>query len=405
MTGPGNEVLKEELKNWIKEHNCKGETFQEGTAPLNGKLRGFALTTCPLNELVFNDHKFNPRTPNQGKVKELAASISVLTLLTPLTCAYIEENEERVVLLDGRHRFSALQSIAQDHPDWAINAKVDLKIYYNLEKSDVYMLATYLNKTRRALHKGEYYQFIVDIYDSKYEELVRKNGKEPTEAEIFREISARELTNKNSDLSVGRIVGQTAFDDEQNGSWYPFVGSKQQDRIKMGKYKEYFCPITAGNMAKFLEHLCQTTPYNDNGEKRAVEITNVLELGQAFTEEIFKEPVKKYDKATGTTVACKHWVIDALGYLLENNWSKAFLKNGDQSGSFLSHPEIDWDSLKKFLRHYLKVMETQATLTNKYRSTENRELVENIWSYQTQTMQIVPRLQKEMEDEFSWLKQ
>lgn len=398
------ENLSKELDEWIKRHHGVNTEHQIGIAPLNGKKMGFVLASFPLEELEFSDHKFNPRTPNPGKVKELVASISILTMLTPLTCAYIQENEEKVVLLDGRHRFEALKSIAEENPEWAKQAKVDLKIYYNLEKSDVYMLSTYLNKTRRALHKGEYYQVIVEIYDSKYEEIVKKDGKEPTEAEIFKEISARELNNKNSDLSVGRIVGQTAFDDEQDGSWYPFVGSKQQDRIKTGNFREYFCPITAGNMAKFLEHLCQTAPYSDNGERRAVEMTNVLELGERFTQEIFTEPVKNYDRATGTTVACKHWVIDALGYLIEKDWYKVFLSDEDNGGSFLSNPDIKWVLLKDFLRYYKTVMGEQAKLTNEYRETENRDLVENIWSYQTQTQQIVPKLKKAMEEGLDWLK-
>ena len=337
---------KEKLIGWIRFKHCKKPVFEDAVPPFKGKQKAFALTSCPLSELEFTDHKFNPRTPNLGKINELEASIISLTLLTPLTCAYVESSDEKVVIIDGRHRFAALEKLREEDKEWSKKAYVDLKIYYQLGKSDVYMLATYLNKTRKPLARGEYYKFIVEIYDSKYEEIVRESGKEPLEIEIFRQISSRELRNKNEDLSIGRIVGITALDDEQKGSWYPYVGLKQQDKIKEGEEKGNFCPLTAGNLATFLKHLCYTAPYDDTGTKRAIEITNVLLLGEHFREQILK-PVYTYDKATGTTVACKHWTLDALGSLIESTWKSKFLSSSSNSGPLLSNTEIKWDTVNQ----------------------------------------------------------
>jgi hypothetical protein len=395
---------KEKLLVWAKQKGCIEPVFQEGVAPRHGKRRAFAFTSCPLLNLNFTDHKFNPRTPNPGKINELVASIASLTLLTPLTCAYLESNEDQVVLLDGRHRFSALEKLEEEDKDWARNAMVDLKIYYELEKSDVYMLATYLNKTRKALAKGEYYKFIVEIYDSKYEEIVRRDGKEPTETQVFKEISARELTNnKNEDLSVGRIVGITAFDDEQGDSWFPYVGLKQQDKIGMGDSKGSFCPLTAGNLATLLKHLCATTPYPDTGAQRSIEITNTLILGEYFRKTILR-PVRTYDVATGTTIACKHWPLDALGKLIETEWKNAFLSANSNGKTLLSNTDIKWERINKFLEAYFSIMEEQAFLTNQFRKGGNRDIVGRIWSYQTQTEQIIPKLRGTMIDKLNWLR-
>ena len=293
--------------------------------------------------------------------------------------------------------------MAVEDKDWGTRVKIDLKIYYDLEKSDVYMLATYLNKTRKALAKGEYYKFIVDIYDSKYDEIVRDEGREPTEEQIFQRISARELTNKNEDLSIGRIVGITAFDDEQEGSWFPYVGLKQQDKIIKGDGKGKFCPLTAGNLATFLKHLCSTVPYSDTGSKRAIEIANVLLLGDSFRNTILR-PVETYEKASGTTVACKHWPLDALGKLIRTEWKNKFLTNNSNGGPILSNTDIDWKRIDEFLAAYYDIMRAQADLTNQFRSGNNMEIVVKIWSYQTQTEQIMPKLQDAMTAKLDWLR-
>lgn len=406
------------LEKWIKEHKGNPSQIIEGRAPEGKKTRDFVIVNCPLMSLKFEDHRFNPRQPNAGKINELIASISTLSLLTPLTCAYLDSSDDKgwvgyredVVLLDGRHRFRALEKLKELYPEWAETTTIDLKIYFNLAKSDIFMLATYLNKTRKALAKGEYYKFIVEIYESKLTEIVQATGKEPTEKEVFKEINARELSNKNFDLSIGRIVGMTAFDDEQEGSWFPYVGLKQQDKIKDGVHAGYFCPITAGNLATLLGHLCSAFPYDDDGSNRATEIANVLTLGVAFQEIVFT-PVYSYDEATGTTVSCKHWPLEAFGQLIEKDWAKELVVNGINEESLLSHTDVDWKKFKELLRTYFTIMTEQADVINKFRrlskESQNAEaaaMVQRAWSYQTQTDQIRPRLKSLVEEKLLWLK-
>ena len=404
--------IKDQLIGWINLKKGNEPVFQEGVAPHGGKTRAFALTSCPLVNLKFDDHKFNPRTPNQGKVHELMASISVLTLLTPLTCVFIpsdkttnkEGTDETVFLLDGRHRFEALLELAKTDSDWEQKAKVDLKIYYGLQASDVYMLATYLNKTRKSLAKGEYYKFIAKIYDSKYDEIVRSEAVEPDEIRVFKDISSRELTSKNFDLSIGRIVGYTAFDPEQDGSWYPMVGLKQQDKIDDPKAKGKFCPITAGNMATFLRHLCSEQPYGKKDmERRSVEIGNVLTLGEYFRK-IILHPVDSYEEATGTTVSCKHWPLDALGSLIESDWSSELLNEGGSGYKLLAHDDIKWERFSEILHAYYHIMSDQAIMINNYRSSENISELREAWSYQTQTLEIIRNLKPLMKNKLNWLK-
>ena len=406
------------LRAWIKDHQgVPGDTFVS-IAPDSGNRKNFVIVNCPLKTLDFKDHRFNPRMPNKGKVNELIASISSLTLLTPLTCAYLEpskndestDSEDTVVLLDGRHRFSALEQLRTDYPEWARDARIDIKIYYNLEKSDVHIIATYLNKTRKALAKGEYYKAIVDIYDSRHDEIVEKSGKEPTEEEIFKSINARDLADKNFDLSVGRIVGMTAFNEEQEGSWYPFVGLRQQDRIKSGDNEGDFCPLTAGNLATFLKHLCYSSFYTTNDGSRSIEITNVLQLGVLFKNIILK-PVQSYDRANGTTVACKHWTLDALGKLIEEEFKDTLVNGFDADRSLMAHTEIRWDRFKSLLDEYYSIMKDQAEVINKYRDsmdkqdiTEAAKIIKNAWSYQTQTDQILPNLREYLQGALPWLK-
>lgn len=406
------------LREWISKRGGTEPIVQEGRTPYGGMTRKFMLTTLPLEEMKFTDHRFNPRTPNPGKINDLVASISTLTMLTPLTCAYIGpidfgsgtevKNPDEVILLDGRHRFDALEKIKSEDDAWAKKTFIDLKIYFNLEKSDIYMLATYLNKTRKSLAKGEYFKFIVHIFDEKHDEITSKTGKEPTEDEIFRDVNARELTEKNFDLSIGRIVGLTALDEEEGTSWYPMVGVRQQDKIKNGDDEGKYCPLTAGNLATFLGHLCNKQPYGDHGQRRATEIGNVLQLGVRFRN-IILEPVDNYDIATGTTVACKHWTLDAFGQLIERQWINHLVANRNKDLSLLAHENIKWDKFEVLLETYYKIMSEQAPKINVYRSllNENKlaeaaEMRSEVWSYQTQTGQIISTLMDLIERRMKW---
>ena len=264
-------------------------------------------------------------------------------------------------------------------------------------------MATYLNKTRKALAKGEYFKFIVKIYDEKKSELEAKSGKPITEEFLFREIEARELTNKNADLSVGRIVGLTAFDPEEGDSWYPMVGVRQQELIpeKIPEGPGY-CPITAGNMATLLGYLCSTSPYVDDGSRRATEIGNVLTLGEHFRKRIL-QPVKSYDLATPTTVCCKHWCLAALGYLMKES-ARLLCKGKIKSDeALLSRTDVLWSRIVDVLSAYVNAMEPQAKMINDYRTTNDIRELKNAWSYQTQREQVLLGLRPAMESKLPWL--
>lgn len=377
------------LDQWLRNRGATEVVPDIALIPSGFSERRFVLATVLLSKLEFATHRYNPRTPSPAKVKELAASIRYLSLLTPLTCAYLEkderdEDDDEVVLIDGRHRFEALKDLAAFDARWGKIAKVDLKVYWGLPKSDLYVLSTYMNRTRRNLKRGEYYQFIVKIYEQRKGELEGERGEPQTEEVIFLAVSAKELTDRNLDLSVGRIVGITAFDDEEDQAWYPMVGNHQNQRILSDPSLGY-CPLTAGNMAELLRYLCLPRAYKDRGEKRSVEIAHVLRLGEKFRKRILK-PVESYGEATATTVACKHWCLSAFGSILQE--SGVFRPSESGNGSPLSAVRQNWPAMEKALDAYYEIMGKQAEYINAYRTTEDLSWLRKAWSYQTQTAQI-----------------
>ena len=332
------------------------------------------------------------------------ASIGQLSMLSPLTCAYVPPDDrtspengsaEPVVLIDGRHRFSALQEMAKTDPDWASHARVDLKIYYGLQRSDLFQLATYLNRTRRNLRKGEYYQVIVKIFDEKKSEIEAETRKPATEKDIFSQISERAVPNKTFDLSIGRIVGLTAFDEEEAGAWYPMVGLNQRQRYQGPEGKGY-CPLTAGNLAELLGNLCFPKPYDDSGKKRDTEIGNVLRLGRIFREHIINDFVEDYETATGETVACKFWCLSAFGSILHD--SRLAQTSPSKSGWLLADPKPNWSIIESAVKAYRRVMEEQAGIVNQYKAskTQDPKFLIRAWSYQTQRDQVKVPLQDKL---------
>ncbi|HZY91450.1 MAG TPA: hypothetical protein VFG07_01555 [Thermoplasmata archaeon] len=384
------------LKKWLKLHHASGSVEDYSEKPgRQSKSYPFVLTSVPLSRLRFYNHAFNPRTPNAGKVNELRASVSQLGLLSPLTCAYVDPSKvpdsdahpvEPVVLLDGRHRFKALVDLRSQDKEWGRRAKVDLKIYYGLERSDLFLLSTYLNKTRKALARGEYYKVLVKVFEERKRELEQSDGRPRTEIEVFKDIRSPSITNLNFDMSVGRIVGITAFDDEEDRSWFPMVGTRQQERFDPPK--KGLRPLTAGNLAVFLGYLCKTSPYKDRGEMRATEIANVLRLGEKFRGRILA-PVIDYETATATSVCCKHWCLDAFGSILED--SKLFHAQVSRKLSPLSDPDPNWTTIDGVLRAYYDIMEEQAGETNRWK---RGALQSPPWSYQTQRDQVKVPLYK-----------
>jgi hypothetical protein len=432
IDAPTREVPKA-LQSWLNEHGATATRPDVGLAPFGDHSRLFVLATVPLKGLEFELERYNPRIPSQKRVDDLFASIGTLSLLSPLMCAFVgdkrgnggpirapakrkgnggdgrdsrssgEEPSEPVVLLDGRHRFKALRALARANPDWGKAARVDLKIYYHLPISDLFLLATYLNKTRKALAKGEYYRFIVDIYESRFEEVKSNIRRIPTEKEVYSSVQPRELTDKNFDLSVGRLVGLIAFAEEEKGSWYPYVSSRQLEKLTKdedpsGGYK----PLTAGNLATFLGHLCRIPPYEDDGHGRAIEMTNLRLLGEEFRAHLLR-PLKKYDEASATSVACKHWCIDALGTFMAKE--KSSLVNGKVSSGIplLAYPDIRWGRVVEILSAYYKAMGPQAARINRYKKTKDLADLKMAWSYQTQTSQVLYGLRPELEGAISWL--
>jgi hypothetical protein len=407
-----NDSIPTDLQKWLVSHNALNrEEEKTPTAAISGsrspkkklsdeRFKHYVLTTVDLKNLNFNNHKFNPRTPNIGKVNELKASITQLTMISPLTCAFIEKqnlapDEEEVMLIDGRHRFDALTHLRKDDPLWFQNARVDLKIFFGLQRSDLHVLATYLNQIRRPLKKGEYYKAIVHIFDEKHRELLSSNGVPIKESEIFSEIHSRELKDRNFDLSIGRIVGITAYDDEQGDSWYPLVGdhqnAKYEDKADRGLF---YCPVTAGNLAEYLRYLCRPGPYHDFGEKRAVEIGNVKSLGRSFRKHILVDKVTDRRIVSQTSVACKFWCLSAFGSLMKD--AEALFKKDD---SIMADTMIDWKIIDDILSKYSKIMAEQAEIIRKYQETERLLDLDKAWSYQTQSEKVALHLKEALENE------
>lgn len=358
--------------------------------------RPYLLTSVSLDKLNFSNHEFNPRKPSTARIGEIMASIGQLTMISPLTCAYVSPEDriglengtaEPVVLIDGRHRFSALQEMAIASPDWASKARVDLKIYYGLQRSDLFQLATYLNRTRRNLRKGEYYQVIVKIFEERKAEIEAKTRKIATEKDIFDEISERAVPNKTFDLSIGRIVGLTAFDEEEAGAWYPMVGLNQRQRYQGPEGKGY-CPLTAGNLAELLGKLCNPGPYKDSGKRRDTEIGNVLHLGRIFRAHIIDRVVEGYETATGETVACKFWCLSAFGSILQE--SRLAQNLPSECEWLLADPKPNWPVIESAVKSYRELMDEQAAIVNEYKASKQSDpnFLVRAWSYQTQREQV-----------------
>jgi len=378
------------LLEWLKGHGATEVVGDLARVPGEDKTRGFALATVDLASLAFKTHRYNPRMPSPPKIAQLAASIRYLSLLSPLTCCYLaeedrENGEEQVVLVDGRHRFEALHQIAEAEPEWGQVARIDLKIYWDLRKSDIYVLSTYLNRTRRNLRKGEYYRAVVEIYELKKEELEGERGRPQTESEVFEEVSPKELADRDFDLSIGRIVGLIAFDEEEAGAWYPFVGNHQNQKVLSDTERGY-CPLTAGNLAAFLGYLCLPSAYDDRGDSRSIEIANAVRLGEVFRSAEILRPVEGYAQATRTTVACKHWPLVALGSLLRE--SQLFRKRDNEEWAPFSEVRLDWRGIEKVVTTYAEIMEDQAGFINQYRDRGDEEMLRKAWSYQTQRDQV-----------------
>ena len=340
----------EHLRIWLERNSARKLVFEQSAIPYSSQLRGFFLTSVQLTTLTFPSDEFNPRTQTTARTNEIRASITSLGLITPLTCAYIPPengNDSRVVLIDGRHRFKALKELQDQDADWAKRARVDLKIYVGLSRSDLYLLAAYLNRTRKNLTKGEYYKVVVQIFDKRKEEIEGKAGKPAGEDQVFAAIAHKALQSRDFDLSIGRIVGMVAFtDDYGDESWYPMVGSRQQEAYDGPDNLTGYKPITAGNLAAFLRHLCFAGPYTLSQEAfRATELTNVGRLGQIFRKRLIKEPVRNYDEATETTMGSKHWTLVSLGVILRD--SRLFATSRQNNRSAFSDEKIKWDAIER----------------------------------------------------------
>jgi hypothetical protein len=272
----------------------------------------------------------------------------------------------------------------RDDQSWFDNARIDLKVFYNLHKSDMHVLATYLNRTRRPLKKGEFYKAILRIYLEKKEELEGRTGEPVRESLVFESLVGAELSNAEFDLSIGRIVGTCALDEEEEGSWFPRVGNYQHDRFLIDG-KPYYCPLTAGNLAEFLRHLCRPRAYNDFGEMRAVEFGNVIALGNRFSKIILDKPIAARGVVTHTTVACKFWPLAAFGGLV-GDCVDLPAKNSERH--MMANTEIPWNTIDDLLKEYRSIMEGQAVVINNYLKSGLLVDLKEAWSYQTQRDQV-----------------
>jgi ParB-like nuclease family protein len=390
--------LPNELNDWLETRNGSHADPDVSRVPAGTSPKSFIVGTVKFNGLNFRNHEFNPRNPNESKVNELLASIRRLALLNPLVCAFLDRSErknrnESVVLIDGRHRYEALSRLAEEDEPWRNHARIDVKIYYGLNRSELFLLSTYLNRNRRALKKGEYYRSVVRIYEERRRELESHSKKRIRESQVVHALHGRELTNRDFDLSIGRLVGSCAFDPRHGDSWYPLVGSNQNQLLAPDTGLAGFAPLTAGNLSEFLRHLCRDRPYDDFGEARERERENVLEFGRLLRKTILR-PVADRGIATATTVGCKFWVFSSFGRILA---SSSIFKREHASGiAPLASKFVDWDKIQVVLEAYRRVAEEQAIVVNRYRDTSGEEFLDRAWSYQTQRDQVGVRLLKEL---------
>ncbi len=411
--------LPKELRDWLDDNElqelewtvCK--TLFDANADESEKYRYFLLTSVPLEKLEFKNHYFNPRTPNVNAVKDLSSSIAQLALLSPLTCVFLEEherppsdkkdidNDDKVYLIDGRHRFNALKSLQRSNPssEYSKGLRVDLKIFFHLKKSEVLLMANYLNRSRRQLKPGEYYNSVVSIYDETEKEIIRSNdaGYTPTEKEVFEMIPNEKLKNRNLDLSIGRIVGTVAFDDEDKDSWYGYVGIDQGERIKSSENPMVdgcYRPLTAGVLFHLLKPLCYPSYYTDNGTNRAIEIKNSIELGRHYREHIMKNPARDKATSTATSISCKTYVSMAFGELLRNAIWHKFTDDEKEmyKQSVFSNPNLDWDFIDDVLDKFYQIVEPEAAKVNEYRRNNDLKSLNGVWSFQTQKAQVLSGL-------------
>lgn len=381
----------------------------ESKWPLMLGKRKFVLVApkFSLIKRAFTNHDYNPREPNLGKINEIKGSISQFSMLTPLTCALLPEdaeikNDEKVILLDGRHRYEALIELTSPIQDWSYNEnEVDIKILYGLSKSDLLIMSTYLNRTRKNLKKGEYFASVVKIYEAAELEYLNKKGVMPLESEIFEKIDVNALRDRKFDLSIGRIVGTVAMDPEENGGWAPKVGSSQGQKY-MVDGQNYYCPLTAGNLAVFLRYLCKSDAYNDHGQTRKIEIANVSELGKLFNKLVLDVKLEKRDIPAKSNVASKYWCMDAFGKILSDK-KKIFTGS---KGTLMSSANIDWGKIEAVVKTYGEIMTIQAEKNRDYLSNnkEDLEQLKGLWTYQTQRDQVEKPLKGELENSLPWFR-
>ena len=413
-----NDIIPDGLRDWIIKRCGDKYTIVKCKWPIDDLPKGYVLCSCPLNELNFDDHLYNPRNSSITKVRKLKASIQLMGLFSPLTCAFVEKHLDKVLLIDGRHRYDALLMIKEKYPEWAEQVYIDIKIYYNLPPSDLHAMATYLNKTRQKLKKGEYYRALVKIYNRKKEEIEENEGETPTEQYIIENIHGEEYSNKTVDFTTGRIVGLIAFDKNEEGSWYPFIGLGQREKIPLDEYnklvselnlhglKSIYKPLTAGSFHDFIRPLCYDKPYPDWGKRRSVEIGNVSEMGVIFRDiffqrELFDIPQNK--QYTATTIGCRYWCIVALGQLM-NEIKGHLLNENEKNDPLMAHEYPNWNEIKGIFEGYKKSMDIQAQYVKKYiekkraEKSGQEEILEKAWSYRTTKEKVMAPLRDELRE-------
>lgn len=381
---------------WLKAVEARSAPPDVACVPGSRHARPYILATTRFAELRFTDHRFNPRQPDEAKVKELLASIRRLSLLNPLIAAHVPagpESAEAVVLIDGRHRYEALGQLAAEDPEWKEHGRVDVKVYYGLAPSELRLLATYLNRHRRALKKGEYYRSVARIYEDRAAELRKTTRRHPTEVEVVGSLHGRELANRDFDATVGRLVALAAFEPNGGDSWHPLVSNSQNGVLGPETGLTGFAPITAGNLAEFTASLCLTRPYSDDGATRRQELANLVEVGRIFRRH-FLRPVADREKANATTIACKFWVLSAFGRILERS---SLFSDRPAGTSPLGWTPLDAKRFDRIVAAYAEIMEDQATVVNRYRDTDRDEFLDRAWSYQTQRNQVAARLLRQLQ--------
>lgn len=296
--------------------------------------REIFLGSIPLKWISHN-HRLNPRIPRHQFLKQLQGDIKSLGLLTPLTCALVDRGDieagtYEMLVIDGRHRLEAINQLLNGITE-DTDGNVDVKVISpEAPESFLYQLSLYLNRTRKALKKGEYFKHITELWQKAVEEMTTPDGP-PLESAVFEFLKGTsELYDAKKDLTIGRIIGellQTEIGDS-------FIAIGQGEKLY---YQENIITkvITAQNFQNLITPFVSFKAYDEPepSESRSKEIMNAIKLAEILYDTLYHPKYLsdiKYRPSETTdykqpipspgAIAGKSWITAACSDMLDAIW-------------------------------------------------------------------------------------